>query len=71
MCGLPHIRAANLHWPGSLHRNLVWSCMGKVTANMSMSLDGFIAGPNVSVKSSLGDGGEQLDVMVAGGANVD
>jgi dihydrofolate reductase len=34
--------------------------MGKVTANMSMSLDGFIAGPNVSVKNPLGDGGERL-----------
>ncbi len=34
--------------------------MGPVTANMSMSLDGFIAGPNVSVKNPLGDGGQRL-----------
>ena len=34
--------------------------MGNVTANMSMSLDGFIAGPNVGVKNGLGDGGERL-----------
>jgi dihydrofolate reductase len=34
--------------------------MGKVTANMSMSLDGFIAGQNVSVKNPLGDSGERL-----------
>ncbi len=34
--------------------------MGQVTANMSMSLDGFIAGPNVSVENPLGDGGGRL-----------
>ena len=34
--------------------------MGHVTANMSMSLDGFIAGANVSVENPLGDGGTQL-----------
>jgi dihydrofolate reductase len=34
--------------------------MGKVTANISMSLDGFIAGRNVSVKNPLGDGGDRL-----------
>jgi dihydrofolate reductase len=34
--------------------------MGKVTANISMSLDGFIAGPNVSVKNPLGDDGNRL-----------
>ena len=34
--------------------------MGKVTANISMSLDGFIAGANVSVKNPLGDGGNRL-----------
>ena len=34
---------------------------------VSMSLDGFIAGPNVSVENGLGDGGEQLhDWMFAG-----
>lgn len=34
--------------------------MGKVTVDMSMSLDGFIAGPNDSAENPLGDGGERL-----------
>jgi dihydrofolate reductase len=34
--------------------------MGKVTANMSMSLDGCIAGPNVSVQNPVGEGGGRL-----------
>jgi dihydrofolate reductase len=34
--------------------------MGKVTANISMSLDGFVTGPNVAVNNPLGDGGERL-----------
>jgi dihydrofolate reductase len=34
--------------------------MGKVTFNISMSLDGFITGPNVGVGNGLGDGGERL-----------
>jgi dihydrofolate reductase len=34
--------------------------VGKVTVNMSMSLDGFIAGPNVSVQNPLGDNGQRL-----------
>jgi dihydrofolate reductase len=34
--------------------------MGKVTTGFSMSLDGFIAGPNDSPENSLGDGGERL-----------
>jgi dihydrofolate reductase len=34
--------------------------MGKVTCNISMSLDGCITGPNVSVGNGLGDGGERL-----------
>ncbi len=34
--------------------------MGKVTVDMSMSLDGFIAGPNDSVERPLGEGGERL-----------
>lgn len=41
--------------------------MGQIYANMSMSLDGFIAGPNVSVANGMGDGGERLhDWMFAG-----
>src|SRR5687768_9117024 len=34
--------------------------MTKVFAEISMSLDGFIAGPNVSVNNPLGDNGERL-----------
>jgi dihydrofolate reductase len=41
--------------------------MGMIYADMSMSLDGFIAGPNVSVANGMGDGGERLhDWMFAG-----
>ena len=34
--------------------------MGKVVTGLSMSLDGFIAGPNDSAERILGDGGERL-----------
>jgi dihydrofolate reductase len=34
--------------------------MGKVTADISVSLDGFVAGPNDGVELGLGEGGEQL-----------
>jgi dihydrofolate reductase len=34
--------------------------MGKVVTELSMSLDGFVAGPNDSPERPLGDGGEQL-----------
>lgn len=34
--------------------------MGKVIFNMTMSLDGFVAGPNDSPENGLGDGGERL-----------
>ena len=34
--------------------------MGVLTADISMSLDGFIAGPNDSPENPLGDGGERL-----------
>lgn len=34
--------------------------MGNVIVNMSMSLDGYIAGPNDSRENPLGDGGERL-----------
>jgi len=33
---------------------------GKVAADISMSLDGFIAGPNAGVANPLGDGGDRL-----------
>ena len=34
--------------------------MSKVTVNISMSLDGFITGPNEGVENPLGNGGERL-----------
>lgn len=34
--------------------------MSKVIVSLSMSLDGFIAGPNVSAQQPLGEGGERL-----------
>jgi dihydrofolate reductase len=34
--------------------------MSSTVLSMSMSLDGFIAGPNESLKNGLGDGGERL-----------
>jgi dihydrofolate reductase len=41
--------------------------MGQVVLAMSMSLDGFIAGPNVAVDQPLGQGGERLhDWMFVG-----
>jgi dihydrofolate reductase len=38
--------------------------MGKVLADISMSLDGFIAGPKPTLKEPLGQGGEQLHEWV-------
>lgn len=38
--------------------------MTKVTAEISMSLDGFVAGPDDSVENGLGDGGERLHEWV-------
>ena len=34
--------------------------MAKLTLDISMSLDGFIAGPNETLDQPLGDGGEGL-----------
>jgi dihydrofolate reductase len=41
--------------------------MGKVTMGLSMSLDGFIAGPNDGPDSPLGDGGERLFAWYSAG----
>lgn len=38
--------------------------MGKVTSDMSMSLDGFITGPNDDIENPLGDGGDRLHQWV-------
>jgi dihydrofolate reductase len=41
--------------------------MGKVATGLSMSLDGFIAGPNDGPESPLGDGGERLFAWYSSG----
>ncbi|MDQ4001183.1 MAG: dihydrofolate reductase family protein [Actinomycetota bacterium] len=41
--------------------------MGKVSVGLSMSLDGFIAGPNDSPGSPLGEGGERLFAWYSSG----
>jgi len=41
--------------------------MGKVISNISMSLDGFVAGPNDSPENGLGDGGDNLFKWYFGG----
>jgi len=38
--------------------------MSKLKFNISMSLDGYVAGPNQSVENGLGEGGEQLHEWV-------
>jgi dihydrofolate reductase len=41
--------------------------MGKVAMGLSMSLDGFIAGPNDGPERPLGEGGERLFAWYSGG----
>ncbi len=41
--------------------------MGEVAIGLSMSLDGFIAGPNDGPQQPLGDGGERLFAWYSGG----
>src|SRR6188508_2776903 len=41
--------------------------MGKVVAGMTMSMDGFITGPNDRLGAGLGDDGERLHYWVFGG----
>jgi dihydrofolate reductase len=40
--------------------------MARLTLDISMSLDGFIAGPNRTVEQPLGDGGERLHEWIIG-----
>jgi dihydrofolate reductase len=40
--------------------------MGKLTVDITMSLDGFIAGPNQTIEQPLGEGGERLHEWVYG-----
>ena len=44
--------------------------MSAVVLYMSMSLDGFVAGPNESVQNGLGDGGERLHRWIFSGSPV-
>jgi dihydrofolate reductase len=41
--------------------------MGKVVVDLSMSLDGFITGPNDGIEMPLGEGGERLHDWIFGG----
>ena len=41
--------------------------MGKVLAGITMSMDGFVTGPNDRLGAGLGDGGERLHYWVFGG----
>jgi len=43
--------------------------MGKVVVDLSMSLDGFITGPNDSVELPLGQGGERLYDWIFNGSS--
>jgi dihydrofolate reductase len=46
--------------------------MGKVIVSFTMSLDGFIAGPNISSEDAMGEGGERLhDWLFEGSSEVD
>ena len=45
--------------------------MARLTLDISMSLDGFIAGPNRTVEEPLGDGGELADCLLHGGEEVE
>jgi dihydrofolate reductase len=40
--------------------------MGKLTLDITMSLDGFIAGPNQTIEQPLGEGGERIHEWVYG-----
>ena len=40
--------------------------MGRVVLDVSMSLDGFTAGPTVREAEPMGDGGERLHAWMAG-----
>ena len=44
--------------------------MGKVFLSVSMSLDGFITGPNQTVQNPMGDGGELLHDWIFNGKSV-
>jgi hypothetical protein len=50
----------------STGRFLLGDVMGKVIADMSMSLDGFSTGPNDGPDNPLGEGGDRLHEWMAG-----
>ena len=43
--------------------------MGKVVVSFTMSLDGFIAGPNISHEDAMGEGGERLHQWLFDGSS--
>lgn len=43
--------------------------MGKVIVSFTMSLDGFIAGPNISPEDAMGEGGERLHEWLFDGSS--
>ena len=45
--------------------------MSSTVLYMSMSLDGFIAGPHAAIDNGLGDGGERLHDWIGGGEKLD
>ena len=45
--------------------------MPRVIADISMSLDGFVTGPNAGLRNGLGDGGEPLHTWAMDGDEVD
>src|SRR5215470_1440168 len=45
--------------------------MGQVVVDISVSLDGFVTGPNVGIDNGLGDGGEALHTWVFDGTAAD
>jgi dihydrofolate reductase len=45
--------------------------MSKTILDMSVSLDGFVAGPNETVDNGLGDGGQRLHDWLESGSGVD
>jgi hypothetical protein len=45
--------------------------MGRLILNVSMSLDGFIAGPNIRPEEPMGDDGEKLHDWMFKGSNND
>jgi dihydrofolate reductase len=65
--GLPPARLQAMVEQSSMHGKRRMS-MGKVVFNTSVSLDGFVAGPNDKPGNGLGDGGERLHDWIFNGS---